>query len=263
MMFGKMGSQGPVHLIVGDEVEARSIADLACGLGGEASIEATGGNSWRVWADISSYVTHVLTGVVAIESVPTQCIQVDSADSLYLASRAMVPTHNTGKVPDLRYQDKAFFGLNVYSVLLEEDQKATADLLRLVYVTNGKKEDVLKREVTEATMARTKKMVSDIGSRIRAAAIKGEFKPKTGPLCNYCDYKVICPAYHPELAGLGVDEIRASVGVNLRVVISPRVENAPGEAPPVGSWADGAGETVEEFSSEEMGESEGMGRADT
>lgn len=263
MMFGKMGSQGPVHLIVGDEVEARSIADLACGLGGEAGIEATEGGSWRVWADISSYVTHVLTGVVAIESVPTQCIQVDSADSLYLASRAMVPTHNTGKVPDPRYQDKAFFGLNVYSVLLEEDQKATADLLRLVYVTNGKKEDVLKREVTEATMARTKKMVSDIGSRIRAAAIKGEFKPKTGPLCNYCDYKVICPAYHPELAGLGVDEIRASVGVNLRVVISPRVENAPGEAPPVGSWADGAGETVEEFSSEEMGESEGMGRADT
>jgi hypothetical protein len=259
MMFGKMGNQGPVSIRVADEVAARAIADLACGLGGEAGVEAGEDGTWRVWADVSSRVTHVLTGVVPIESVPTQCIQVDSADSLYLASRAMVPTHNTGKVPDPRYKDKAFFGLNVYSVLLEEDQKVKAELLRLVYVTNGLKEDVLTQDVTEATTARTKKMVSDLGKNIRAAAVKGEFRPKTGPLCNYCDYKPICPAYHPELAGLGVDEIRASVGVNLRVVLSPKVENTPGEGPPIAAWADGEEAGVDEFDIVESVEGGGGG----
>jgi len=33
-----------------------------------------------------------------VESVPTQCIQVDAHDSLYLAGRQMVPTHNTQNV---------------------------------------------------------------------------------------------------------------------------------------------------------------------
>lgn len=34
-----------------------------------------------------------------VPSVPTQCIQVDAANSLYLAGEQMVPTHNTGRQP--------------------------------------------------------------------------------------------------------------------------------------------------------------------
>ncbi len=36
--------------------------------------------------------------MVEIESVPTQCISVDSHDKMYLAGRQMVPTHNTQNV---------------------------------------------------------------------------------------------------------------------------------------------------------------------
>lgn len=36
-----------------------------------------------------------VTRVVPVQSVPVRCIQVDNADHLYLAGRAMVPTHNT------------------------------------------------------------------------------------------------------------------------------------------------------------------------
>ena len=236
MLFGKEGERGPVHHITGDAVAAHALSDLACGLGGQSSVEREG-NTWRVWMDVSSGVTHQLTGVVEIDSVPTQCIQVDSPDSLYLVSRAMLPTHNTGKVPEPRWQDKAFFGLDVYSVLLEEDQKAEAELVRLVYVTNGKKEDVLTKKINAATKTRTKKMVSELGGHIRVAAAKGEFRPKTGPLCNYCDYKDICPAFHPELEGLGVDEIRASVGVDISVSSGSRVVNEPIAESTAGVWA--------------------------
>jgi replicative DNA helicase len=36
-----------------------------------------------------------VTAVEPVESVPVRCVQVDAADSLYLAGRAMVPTHNS------------------------------------------------------------------------------------------------------------------------------------------------------------------------
>lgn len=43
----------------------------------------------------------LITGVEEIESVPTACIAVDSADHLYLAGERWTPTHNTGKSVDL------------------------------------------------------------------------------------------------------------------------------------------------------------------
>ncbi len=36
-----------------------------------------------------------IVAVEAIESVPVRCVQVDNADQMYLASRAMIPTHNS------------------------------------------------------------------------------------------------------------------------------------------------------------------------
>ena len=38
-----------------------------------------------------------VTSVTPVASVPTQCIAVDSPDHTYLCTRAMIPTHNTGK----------------------------------------------------------------------------------------------------------------------------------------------------------------------
>jgi hypothetical protein len=41
----------------------------------------------------------IIQAVTPCETVPTQCIQVDSPDSLYLVGIGMIPTHNTGKQP--------------------------------------------------------------------------------------------------------------------------------------------------------------------
>lgn len=45
----------------------------------------------------------VIQEVERIPTVPTQCIAVDSADSLYLCGRQMVPTHNTRTQKEKRY----------------------------------------------------------------------------------------------------------------------------------------------------------------
>ena len=36
-----------------------------------------------------------ITSVVPVESVPVRCVEVDNSDHLYLASRSMIPTHNS------------------------------------------------------------------------------------------------------------------------------------------------------------------------
>lgn len=44
-----------------------------------------------------------ITGIMQVESVPTQCISVNAANRIYLAGRQMVPTHNT---QDVKVDDK-------------------------------------------------------------------------------------------------------------------------------------------------------------
>lgn len=44
---------------------------------------------------IARWASRFIVEVEAVESVPVRCVQVDNADHMYLASRAMVPTHNS------------------------------------------------------------------------------------------------------------------------------------------------------------------------
>jgi len=39
--------------------------------------------------------TRIIVGVCAVDSVPVRCVEVDNAEHLYLAGRAMIPTHNS------------------------------------------------------------------------------------------------------------------------------------------------------------------------
>jgi RecB family exonuclease len=149
----------------------------------------------------------VIVKVEAVEGVSTQCIQVDSADSLYLAGKQMVPTHNTGKVPNPKYIDKSFFGMNIYAALAEESLGVKPELLRLVYVKNGSKQDVFKQPVTEASLAKTRSMMNTTNKQIQAAARAGEFLPKKNNLCGWCSFQDICPAWHPELKDIPIEEL--------------------------------------------------------
>jgi replicative DNA helicase len=44
---------------------------------------------------------HQIVRVHEVASVPVRCVQVDAADSLYLASRSMIPTHNSALALDI------------------------------------------------------------------------------------------------------------------------------------------------------------------
>jgi RecB family exonuclease len=148
-----------------------------------------------------------ITAVSQIDSVPTACVSVNSPDSLYLAGHQMVPTHNTGKVPQDRYLADNFFAMRVYAALLAEIRGVIPAQLRLVYVKVPGTDSIKRMDVTPRLIESTQSQLKAVWRSIRSAAHEGDFPTKTGPLCNWCDFKDICPAFHPELDGLLAEEV--------------------------------------------------------
>ena len=56
-------------------------------------------------------VTRYITAVREIESVPVRCVQVDNPDHMYLATRSMVPTHNSTLALDFARSCSIAYGL--------------------------------------------------------------------------------------------------------------------------------------------------------
>jgi replicative DNA helicase len=61
----------------------------------------------------------VIVDVRKVPSVPVRCVQVDAADSLYLASRSMVPTHNSALALDIARAASVKAGLTTVLFSLE------------------------------------------------------------------------------------------------------------------------------------------------
>ena len=140
-----------------------------------------------------------ITAVTEVDSQPTQCVEVDAPDALFLAGRAMIPTHNTGKIPSDRYLDDAFFAMRIYALLLYEETGEVPYMLRLIYLKGQNAQEAVRRViVTPELLERTRRDIESIWKRIRTAAATGNWPTKTGPLCNWCDFKNICPAWGNE-----------------------------------------------------------------
>jgi len=148
-----------------------------------------------------------LIGVRPVASVPTRCVAVDAPDRLYLAGRGMVPTHNTGKKPSPRFEDEAFFQLEVYALALAEARGVTTDQLRLVYTNEARPDGVLARNVTPAMLARTRAKIHAVWDGIEKAGRTGVWPTRKQRLCDWCHFQDVCPAWRPELEGLLPEEI--------------------------------------------------------
>jgi replicative DNA helicase len=64
-------------------------------------------------------VSHYIVDVRRVPSRPVRCVQIDSADSLYLAGRSMIPTHNSTLALDLARASSLKHGLATVMFSLE------------------------------------------------------------------------------------------------------------------------------------------------
>ena len=94
-----------------------------------------------------------------------------------------------------RIRWEAFFQLRVYALLCREMLGIDVRMLRLIYTKTGTRDGIAVMRVDDKVIARTREEVRVTWRKILAAARTGTWETHTGPLCNWCYFKDICPEF--------------------------------------------------------------------
>jgi putative RecB family exonuclease len=105
----------------------------------------------------------------------------------------VISDYKTGKAPPERYALTAFFALKIYALLIRTRTGRTPDALQLIYL-NGK--PVRYRiPVNDAQLDGVARKLRALWKVIDNAIVADNFPTRTGPLCDYCSFRDICPAW--------------------------------------------------------------------
>lgn len=106
--------------------------------------------------------------------------------------RLVISDYKTGKAPPERYALPAFFALKTYALLVRRRTGQAPDVLRLIYL-NGPV--VYELEVNPGQLEAMDRQLRALWTAIERAIERDEFPPRPGPLCDWCSFKEICPAW--------------------------------------------------------------------
>ena len=134
---------------------------------------------------------HLIREILEIPPVATQCIGVSNDSQMYLAGRSLIPTHNSGKVPDKKYFGPKRDQLNLYAAMINAKEGTIPDVGRLIFTAHSQIIDV---EFTPKTVASVEAKTKTVWTEINEQFAAGEvFRPNTGPLCGWCPLVDRCP----------------------------------------------------------------------
>lgn len=143
--------------------------------------------------DIEGHLRSRRRYVKAVEpaaSEDMQCIVVDAPDSLFLAGRQMVPTHNSGTPPKPRYEADKLHQVLLYVAAVEAATGERAARARLLYLG----ERTIGVEATPKRVDGAVGRLSQQWALLTRACDEDRFDPNPGPLCGWCPYIDRCPA---------------------------------------------------------------------
>ncbi|GAA4507428.1 RecB family exonuclease [Brevibacterium yomogidense] len=100
--------------------------------------------------------------------------------------------YKTGKQPKPQYGREADFQMRFYALVHWLSQRELVHTLQLFYL--GSRSTVTKRP-TAADIERTETEILGLWDQIVRAAETDEWRPRKSPLCNWCSFKPICPAW--------------------------------------------------------------------
>lgn len=100
--------------------------------------------------------------------------------------------YKTGRSPAPAYEARALFQLKFYALVLLHTRGVVPAQLRLIYLADG---EILTYEPDADELRRFERIVSALWAAIDAARRTGDFPPKRSWMCEYCDYKPLCPEF--------------------------------------------------------------------
>ncbi|MFF1819187.1 RecB family exonuclease [Kribbella sp. NPDC058245] len=127
-----------------------------------------------------------------------------------------VVDYKTGRSPSEFFEAKALFQMKFYALVLWRLRGVVPAMLQLVYLGNG---EIVRYVPDEADLRACERKVTALWAAISHALESGDWRPSKGPLCDWCDYKSLCPAWGgtpPPLPQRTVEEVVVeSAGVDL------------------------------------------------
>jgi len=133
-----------------------------------------------------------IKNVRSVPRVPTQCIAVDATDSMFLCGKTMVPTHNSGKVPNLHFGDKHGEQLRIYALALAASNKyEKPEAAEVIYTQHLELRTV---DLSDAALDLTLEKFQKAWVAHNKQVASQEFSTKTTALCGWCPAVDVCPA---------------------------------------------------------------------
>jgi putative RecB family exonuclease len=100
--------------------------------------------------------------------------------------------YKTGRAPSARYEQARMGGVHTYALLCERILGRTPTEVRLLHLRDPV---VISAIASPQTVRGQKARTNAVWHAIERACSNEDFRPKTGPLCNFCHFKESCPAF--------------------------------------------------------------------
>ncbi|MEP6798822.1 MAG: PD-(D/E)XK nuclease family protein [Lapillicoccus sp.] len=100
--------------------------------------------------------------------------------------------YKTGRSPSEHFETKALFQMRFYALVLWRLRGVVPQMLQLVYLGNR---EVLRYSPDEHDLLATERKVKALWTAIQTAAATGDWRPRTSRMCDWCDFKDLCPAW--------------------------------------------------------------------
>jgi putative RecB family exonuclease len=107
----------------------------------------------------------------------------------------VISDYKTGKAPPEQYALPAFFALKIYALLIRRRMGRTPGRVRLIYLGGPDGPVVYEIPVTDAQLDAMDRQLRALWTAINRAMALEDFPPRPGPLCDWCSFRDLCPAW--------------------------------------------------------------------
>ena len=100
--------------------------------------------------------------------------------------------YKTGKAPPPQFSEGPLFQMKFYALVVWRLRGVVPRRLQLVFLGSG---DVLTYDPDENDLLRVERKLLALWEAITRATETGDWRPKPGKLCNWCDHQARCPEF--------------------------------------------------------------------
>jgi putative RecB family exonuclease len=136
----------------------------------------------------------------------------------------VVVDYKTGRAPPEKYENGRLDGVQFYSLLCERNFGRRPARVKLLYLAEPLEISTTPSEQSSRAIERK---VGAIWSAVERACARDDFRPKPSKLCEYCAYRVYCPAFGGDIA----EGVRVGASIRSAATLEHLADTADRAAP--------------------------------